>query len=75
MVFQKPTPFPMSSYDDIAFGVRLYESLGAREMDDRVGWALTKAAMWAEAKDKLKQSGMALSGGQQQRLCLPARWR
>jgi len=70
MVFQKPTPFPMSIYDNIAFGVRLYESLGQREMDERVEWALTKAAMWDEAKDKLKQSGMALSGGQQQRLCI-----
>jgi len=70
MVFQKPTPFPMSIYDNIAFGVRLYESLGARAMDERVEWALTKAAMWNEAKDKLKQSGMALSGGQQQRLCI-----
>jgi len=70
MVFQKPTPFPMSIYDNIAFGVRLYENLGQREMDERVEWALTKAAMWDEAKDKLKQSGMALSGGQQQRLCI-----
>jgi phosphate transport system ATP-binding protein len=70
MVFQKPTPFPMSIYDNIAFGVRLYESLGARAMDERVEWALQKAAMWDEAKDKLKQSGMALSGGQQQRLCI-----
>jgi phosphate transport system ATP-binding protein len=70
MVFQKPTPFPMSIYDNIAFGVRLYESLSARRMDERVEWALNKAAMWDEAKDKLKQSGMALSGGQQQRLCI-----
>ena len=70
MVFQKPTPFPMSIYDNIAFGVRLYESLSPRQMDERVEWALTKAAMWDEAKDKLKQSGMALSGGQQQRLCI-----
>src|SRR4029453_16938521 len=70
MVFQKPTPFPMSIPDNIAFGVRLYEDLSAREMDERVEWALTKAAMWDEAKDKLKQSGMALSGGQQQRLCI-----
>jgi phosphate transport system ATP-binding protein len=70
MVFQKPTPFPMSIYDNIAFGVRLYESLSARAMDERVEWALTKAALWNEAKDKLKQSGMALSGGQQQRLCI-----
>jgi phosphate transport system ATP-binding protein len=70
MVFQKPTPFPMSIYDNIAFGVSLYESLTPRQMDERVEWALTKAAMWEEAKDKLKQSGMALSGGQQQRLCI-----
>src|SRR5690242_3939266 len=70
MVFQKPTPFPMSIYDNIAFGVRLYEKLSPRAMDERVEWALTKAAMWNEAKDKLKQSGMALSGGQQQRLCI-----
>jgi phosphate transport system ATP-binding protein len=70
MVFQKPTPFPMSIHDNIAFGVRLYERLSPREMDERVEWALTKAAMWEEAKDKLKQSGMALSGGQQQRLCI-----
>ncbi|MEP7182770.1 MAG: phosphate ABC transporter ATP-binding protein PstB [Betaproteobacteria bacterium] len=70
MVFQKPTPFPMSIHDNIAFGVSLYENLSARAMDERVEWALTKAAMWDEAKDKLKQSGMALSGGQQQRLCI-----
>jgi phosphate transport system ATP-binding protein len=70
MVFQKPTPFPMSIYDNIAFGVRLYENLSQRDMDERVEWALTKAAMWEEAKDKLNQSGMALSGGQQQRLCI-----
>jgi phosphate transport system ATP-binding protein len=70
MVFQKPTPFPMSIYDNIAFGVRLYENLSPRKMDERVEWALVKAAMWDEAKDKLKQSGMALSGGQQQRLCI-----
>jgi len=70
MVFQKPTPFPMSIYDNIAFGVSLYERLSSREMDERVEWALTKAAMWNEAKDKLTQSGMALSGGQQQRLCI-----
>jgi phosphate transport system ATP-binding protein len=70
MVFQKPTPFPMSIYDNIAFGVRLYETMSSRAMDERAEWALTKAAMWDEAKDKLKQSGMALSGGQQQRLCI-----
>ena len=70
MVFQKPTPFPMSIYDNIAFGVRLYETLPGREMDERVEWALRKAALWDEAKDKLKQSGTSLSGGQQQRLCI-----
>jgi phosphate transport system ATP-binding protein len=70
MVFQKPTPFPMSIYDNIAFGVRLYEKLSRGEMDERVEWALTKTALWNEAKDKLNQSGLALSGGQQQRLCI-----
>ena len=70
MVFQKPTPFPMSIYDNIAFGVRLYENLAKGEMDERVQWALTKTALWNEAKDKLNQSGLALSGGQQQRLCI-----
>ena len=70
MVFQKPTPFPMSIYDNIAFGVRLYETLGRRDMDERVEWALTKAALWKEVKDKLHQSGNGLSGGQQQRLCI-----
>ena len=70
MVFQKPTPFPMSIHENVAFGVRLYERLSARAMDERVEWALTKAAMWNEVKDKLQQSGMALSGGQQQRLCI-----
>jgi phosphate transport system ATP-binding protein len=70
MVFQKPTPFPMSIYDNIAFGVRLYEKLNRSEMDDRVEWALTKAAIWNEVKDKLGQSGLSLSGGQQQRLCI-----
>ncbi|MFY8125923.1 MAG: phosphate ABC transporter ATP-binding protein PstB [Hydrogenophaga sp.] len=70
MVFQKPTPFPMSIYDNIAFGVRLYESLSRDEMDDRVEWALTKAALWGEVKDKLSQNGLSLSGGQQQRLCI-----
>jgi phosphate transport system ATP-binding protein len=70
MVFQKPTPFPMSIYDNIAVGVSLYENLSQRDMDERVEWALSKAAIWDEAKDKLKQSGMALSGGQQQRLCI-----
>jgi phosphate transport system ATP-binding protein len=70
MVFQKPTPFPMSIYDNIAFGVKLYESLSKAEMDERVEWALNKAALWGEVKDKLKQSGLSLSGGQQQRLCI-----
>jgi len=70
MVFQKPTPFPMSIYENIAFGVRLHESLSRVEMDDRVEWALRKAALWEEAKDKLQYSGMSLSGGQQQRLCI-----
>ena len=70
MVFQKPTPFPMSIYDNIAFGVRLYENLNRSDMDDRVEWALSKAAIWNEVKDKLGQSGLSLSGGQQQRLCI-----
>ena len=70
MVFQKPTPFPMSIYENIAFGVRLYENLNRSEMDERVEWALNKAALWTEAKDKLNQSGLSLSGGQQQRLCI-----
>jgi phosphate transport system ATP-binding protein len=70
MVFQKPTPFPMSIYDNIAFGVRLFESLPRAEMDERVEWALRKAALWGEVKDKLDQSGAGLSGGQQQRLCI-----
>ncbi|MEJ5211200.1 MAG: phosphate ABC transporter ATP-binding protein PstB [Burkholderiales bacterium] len=70
MVFQKPTPFPMSIYDNIAFGVRLYERLSTHEMNERVEWALRKAALWNEVKDKLKQSGNSLSGGQQQRLCI-----
>ncbi|MGE5241093.1 MAG: phosphate ABC transporter ATP-binding protein PstB [Bacteroidota bacterium] len=70
MVFQKPTPFPMSIYENIAFGVRLYERLSRSDMDDRVEWALTQAALWGEVKDKLRQSGMSLSGGQQQRLCI-----
>lgn len=70
MVFQKPTPFPMSIYDNIAFGVKLYENLNRHDMDDRVEWALKKAALWNEVKDKLKQSGTGLSGGQQQRLCI-----
>lgn len=70
MVFQKPTPFPMSIYDNIVFGVRLYEKLSRRDMDDRVEWALRKAALWDEVKNKLRQTGMGLSGGQQQRLCI-----
>jgi len=70
MVFQKPTPFPMSIYENIAFGVRLYEKLSRSEMDERVEWALNKAALWSEVKDKLNQSGLSLSGGQQQRLCI-----
>ena len=70
MVFQKPTPFPMSIYDNIAFGVRLFETLSRVEMDERVEWALKKSALWNEVKDKLNQSGSGLSGGQQQRLCI-----
>ena len=70
MVFQKPTPFPMSIYDNIAFGVKLFETLSRTEMDERVEWALKKAALWNETKDKLGQSGSGLSGGQQQRLCI-----
>ena len=70
MVFQKPTPFPMSIYDNIAFGVRLFETLPRVEMYERVEWALKKAALWTEVKDKLNQSGAGLSGGQQQRLCI-----
>ena len=70
MVFQKPTPFPMSIYDNIAFGVKLYHTLSKNDMDERVEWALKKAALWVEVKDILKQSGMSLSGGQQQRLCI-----
>ena len=70
MVFQKPTPFPMSIYDNVAFGVRLYESLSKADMDARVGESLRKAALWDEVKDKLRLSGLGLSGGQQQRLCV-----
>ncbi len=70
MVFQKPTPFPMSIYDNIAFGVRLFENLSRAEMDERVEWALNKAALWKEVRDKLGQNGAGLSGGQQQRLCI-----
>ncbi len=70
MVFQKPTPFPMTIYENIAFGVRLYDRMSKSEMDDRVEWALKKAALWGEVKDKLQQNGLSLSGGQQQRLCI-----
>ncbi|WP_456115312.1 phosphate ABC transporter ATP-binding protein PstB [Skermanella mucosa] len=70
MVFQKPTPFPLSIYDNIAFGIRLYEKLPRDEMDGRVEQALRRAALWNEVKDKLNQSGLSLSGGQQQRLCI-----
>jgi len=70
MVFQKPTPFPMSIYENIAFGIRLYDKLTNSEMDDRVEQALNGAALWGEVKDKLDASGLSLSGGQQQRLCI-----
>ena len=70
MVFQKPTPFPMSIHDNVAFGIRLYEKLPKSELDDRVESALRRAALWDEVKDKLRQSGLGLSGGQQQRLCI-----
>ena len=70
MVFQKPTPFPMTIYENIAFGVRLYEPLSGSSMGERVEWALRKAALWEETRDKLQQSGLSLSGGQQQRLCI-----
>ena len=70
MVFQKPTPFPMSIYDNIAFGVKLHEKLSKSAMDERVEWSLTRAALWGEAKDRLNTSAMGLSGGQQQRLCI-----
>ena len=70
MVFQKPTPFPMTIYDNIAFGIRLYEKLSAAEIDERVKSSLEKAALWNEVKDKLHTSGLSLSGGQQQRLCI-----
>jgi phosphate transport system ATP-binding protein len=70
MVFQKPTPFPMSIHDNIAFGIRLYERLPKSELDDRIEQALRRAALWDEVKDKLRQSGLGLSGGQQQRLCI-----
>ena len=70
MVFQKPTPFPMSIYDNIAFGVKLHERLSKSAMDERVEWSLTRAALWGEVKDRLQTSAMGLSGGQQQRLCI-----
>ena len=70
MVFQKPTPFPMSIYDNIAFGVKLHERLSRPELDERVEWSLTRAALWPEVKDRLKTSAAGLSGGQQQRLCI-----
>lgn len=70
MVFQKPTPFPMSIYDNVAFGIRLYEKLDRQSLNERIEWALRRAALWDEVKDKLKHSGTSLSGGQQQRLCI-----
>jgi phosphate transport system ATP-binding protein len=70
MVFQKPTPFPMSIFDNVAFGVKLFENLHATDMEERVEWALRKSALWTEVKDKLHQCGASLSGGQQQRLCI-----
>jgi phosphate transport system ATP-binding protein len=70
MVFQKPTPFPLTIWDNIAFGINLYEKLSKPDLDARIEWALRKAAIWEEVKDKLKRSGTSLSGGQQQRLCI-----
>jgi len=70
MVFQKPTPFPMTIYDNIAFGVKLHERLSRAAMDERVEWSLSRAALWGEVKDRLQSSAMGLSGGQQQRLCI-----
>src|SRR6201996_9365110 len=70
MVFQKPTPFPMSIYDNVAFGIKLYERVPRSEMEGRIEDALTRAALWTEVKDKLNASGLSLSGGQQQRLCI-----
>ncbi|NGM19083.1 phosphate ABC transporter ATP-binding protein PstB [Roseomonas stagni] len=70
MVFQKPTPFPMTIYENIAFGIRLHEKLSKSQMDDRIEWALSRAAIWGEVKDRLQSSAMGLSGGQQQRLCI-----
>jgi phosphate transport system ATP-binding protein len=70
MVFQKPTPFPMTIWDNIAFGIRLHEKLSKAEMEERIEWALTRSALWGEVKDRLHTSAMGLSGGQQQRLCI-----
>jgi phosphate transport system ATP-binding protein len=70
MVFQKPTPFPMTIYENISFGIKLHERLSKSELDDRIEWALTRAAIWGEVKDRLQSSAMGLSGGQQQRLCI-----
>jgi phosphate transport system ATP-binding protein len=70
MVFQKPTPFPLTIWDNIAFGINLYEKLSKPDLDARIEWALRKAAIWEEVKDKLKRNGASLSGGQQQRLCI-----
>jgi phosphate transport system ATP-binding protein len=70
MVFQKPTPFPMTIYDNVAFGIRLYERMAKSELDSRIESALQRAALWGEVKDKLRESGLSLSGGQQQRLCI-----
>jgi len=70
MVFQKPTPFPMTIYDNVAFGIKLYERMARSELDDRIESALQRAALWGEVKDKLRESGLSLSGGQQQRLCI-----
>ena len=70
MVFQKPTPFPMTIYDNIAFGIKLYERMSRSELDGRIEHALQRAALWGEVKDKLRESGLSLSGGQQQRLCI-----
>ena len=70
MVFQKPTPFPMSIFENVAFGIRLYEKLSRTDMEERVHWALSRAALWDEVKDKLNVVGTGLSGGQQQRLCI-----
>jgi phosphate transport system ATP-binding protein len=70
MVFQKPTPFPMTIYENISFGIKLHEKLSKSELDDRIEWALSRAAIWGEVKDRLQSSAMGLSGGQQQRLCI-----